>query len=80
MRNELPELARITFDPKVMGGKPCIRGMRVTAGTIVGLIAVGATTEEILADYPYLEAEDISAALSYAAWRSEEIDVPLTRP
>lgn len=54
--------------------------MRVTVGTIVGLIASGATSEEILADYPYLEAEDISAALSYAAWRSEEIDVPLARP
>jgi uncharacterized protein (DUF433 family) len=76
----MPELDRITFDPNVMGGKPCIRGMRVTAGTIVGLIASGATPEDILADYPYLEAEDISAALSYAAWRSEEIDVPLTRP
>jgi uncharacterized protein (DUF433 family) len=49
-------------------------------GTIVGLIASGATPEEILADYPYLEAEDIPAALSYAAWRSEEIDVPLVRP
>lgn len=63
-----------------MGGKPYIRGMRVTAETIVGLVISGATPEEILADYPYLEAEDISAALSYAAWRSEEIDVPLTRP
>ena len=76
----MPQLDRITFDPKVMGGKPCIRGLRVTVGTIVGLIASGATPEEILADYPYLEAEDIPAALSYAAWRSEEIDVPLTRP
>jgi len=75
----MPELNRITFDPNVMGGKPCIRGIRVTVGTIVGLIASGATPEEILADYPYLEAEDISAALSYAAWRSEEIDVPLAR-
>jgi len=76
----MSQLERITFDPNVMGGKPCIRGMRVTVGTIVGLIASGTTREEILADYPYLEAEDISAALSYAAWRSEEIDVPLTRP
>lgn len=54
--------------------------MRVTVGTIVGLIASDATREEILADYPYLEAEDITAALSYAAWRTEEIDMPLTRP
>jgi uncharacterized protein (DUF433 family) len=76
----MPKFDRITFDPNVMGGKPCIRGMRVTVGTIVGLIASGATPEEILADYPYLEAEDIPAALSYAAWRSEEIDVPLVRP
>lgn len=76
----MPQLDRITFDPNVMGGKPCIRGMRVTVGTIVGLIASGATANEILADYPYLEPEDIAAALSYAAWRSEEIDVPLGRP
>jgi uncharacterized protein (DUF433 family) len=76
----MPPIDRITFDPNIMGGKPCIRGMRVTVGTIVGLIASGATREEILADYPYLEAEDIKAALSYAAWRAEEIDVPLTRP
>ncbi len=74
------QLDRITFDPNVMGGKPCIRGTRVTVGTIVGLIASGSTAAEILADYPYLEAEDIPAALSYAAWRAEEIDVPLTHP
>ena len=73
-------LDRITFDPQVMGGKPCIRGMRVTVGTIVGLIASGATPEEILDDYPYLEREDITAALSYAAWRVEEIEVPLGQP
>ncbi len=75
----MAKLDRITFDPQVMGGKPCIRGMRVTVGTIVGLIASGATPEDILDDYPYLEREDITAALSYAAWRSEEIDVPLTQ-
>ena len=60
-----------------MGGKPCIRGMRVTVGTLVGLIAAGRAREEILKLYPYLEAEDIVQALTYAAWRSEEIDVPL---
>jgi uncharacterized protein (DUF433 family) len=76
----MPQLDRITFDPNVMGGKPCIRGMRVTVGTIVGLIASGATRDEILADYPYLEAEDITAALSYAAWRAEEMEIPLARP
>ena len=68
----------ITFDPAVMGGKPCIRGMRVTVGTIVGLIAVGRPEGEILRAYPYLEPEDLRAALTYAAWRSEERDLPLT--
>ncbi len=76
----MPDVNRITLDPAVMGGKPCIRGMRVTVGMLVGLIASGASRDEILADYPYLEAADIDAALSYAAWRSEEIEVPLTRP
>jgi uncharacterized protein (DUF433 family) len=73
MRN----LTRITFDPNVMGGKPCIRGMRVTVGTIVGLVAAGYSTADILKAYPYLEEEDIREALAYAAWRAEEIEVPL---
>jgi uncharacterized protein (DUF433 family) len=73
-------LARITFDPPVMGGKPCLRGMRVTVGSIARLIASGATPEETLYDHPYLEREDITTALSYAAWRCGEADVPLTRP
>ena len=60
------ELARITTDPQVMGGKPCIRGLRVTVGTIVGLLAAGRSEEEVLAAYPYLEKQDIQAALSYA--------------
>ena len=70
-------LTRITFDPDVMGGKPCIRGMRVTVGMIVGLVATGHPKEEILKLYPYLEKEDIDEALSYAAWRSEKMDVPV---
>ncbi|MFI5331338.1 MAG: DUF433 domain-containing protein [Desulfobaccales bacterium] len=70
-------LIRITFNPEVMGGKPCIRGMRVTVGTIVGLIASGKTIDEVLTDYPYLEREDILEALAYAAWRAEEREVPL---
>lgn len=70
-------LTRITFNPEVMGGKPCIRGMRVTVGTIVGLVASGKTIDELLVDYPYLEREDILEALSYAAWRAEEREVPL---
>jgi uncharacterized protein (DUF433 family) len=72
----MQNLSRITFDPQVMGGKPCIRGMRVTVGTIVGLVASGKTVDDVLADYPYLEREDILQALSYAAWRAEERGVP----
>jgi uncharacterized protein (DUF433 family) len=73
-------LDRITLDPERMGGKPCLRGLRVTVGTVVGLLAAGHTHEEILAAYPYLEKEDIQAALSYAAWRTEEVEVPLSLP
>ena len=73
----MQNLSRITFDPEVMVGRPCIRGMRVTVGTIVGLVASGKTVDEVLADYPYLEREDILEALSYAAWRAEEREVPL---
>jgi len=73
----MKELTRITLNPAVMGGKPCIRRMRVTVGMIVGLIASGHTREEVLNLYPYLEPEDIDEALSYAAWRVEEIDVPI---
>ena len=70
-------LHRISFDPQIMGGKPCIRGLRVTVGMIVGLLATGHAKAEILELYPYLEKEDIDEALSYAAWRAEEIDVPV---
>jgi uncharacterized protein (DUF433 family) len=70
-------LERITHDPKVMGGRPCIRGLRVTVGTIVGLLASGQTPDDILKAYPYLEREDIQAALSYAAWRVEELELPI---
>lgn len=73
------QLKRITFNPEVMGGKPCIRGLRVTAGTIVGLVASGHSVNEILKLYPYLEEEDIHEALAYAAWRVEEIDIPVTQ-
>jgi len=70
-------LDRITFDPAVMGGRPCLRGLRVTVGTIVGLLASGHVRDEILRLYPYLQPEDIDQALAYAAWRSEEIDIPI---
>ncbi len=63
---------RITLDPKQMGGKPCIRGLRVTVSTVLGLLASGHDRQRILAAYPYLEPEDIDAALKYAAWRLEE--------
>jgi uncharacterized protein (DUF433 family) len=64
--------ARITQDPAVMGGKACIRGMRVTVGMIVGQIAGGRNVDDLLADYPYLERDDILEALRYAAWRAQE--------
>jgi uncharacterized protein (DUF433 family) len=73
------KLKRITVDPQVMGGKPCVRNLRVTVGTIVGLIGAGRTPEEVLNEYPYLEREDILEALSYAAWRTEEIEVQITQ-
>jgi uncharacterized protein (DUF433 family) len=74
----MEQLNRITQDPVVMGGKACIRGMRVTVGMIVGQIAAGQSIDDILSDYPYLEREDITQALRYAAWRMEEREVVLT--
>ena len=71
---------RITLDPAVMGGRACIRGMRVTVGTLVGLMAAGRTTAEILEAYPYLEEADLREALAYAAWRADEYELPLTAP
>jgi uncharacterized protein (DUF433 family) len=71
-------LDRITHDPTIMGGKPCIRGMRVTVGTILGLLASGHGQEQVLALYPYLEAADVQAALAYAAWRTQETELPLS--
>ena len=73
----MKELDRITLDPVVMGGKRCIRGLRVTVGTIIGLLAAGRSRDEILKAYPYLEEEDIAQALAYAAWRVEEREVSL---
>ena len=70
-------LDRITIDPAVMGGKACVRGMRVTVGTVVGLLASGQTPEQVLDAYPYLEREDISQSLAYAAWRLEEREISL---
>lgn len=73
----MKNLERITLNLEIMGGKPCIRGLRMTVGTVIGLLAAGHTAEDVLRMYPYLQQEDIMEALSYAAWRSEEIEVPL---
>ena len=73
----MAQIDRITQQPDVMGGKACVRGMRVTVGMIVGQIGAGRSVEEILADYPYLEREDIMQALRYAAWRAEEREIEL---
>ena len=72
-----PQINRITMDPAIMGGKPCIRGLRITAGMITGLVASGVSFQAIIELYPYLEEEDIRAALAYASWRSEEYDLLL---
>jgi uncharacterized protein (DUF433 family) len=78
LRITMKTLERITLNPDVMGGKPCIRGMRVTVGTILGLLASGHSEDRILQAYPYLEIEDIRQALAYATWRVEEVEVPLS--
>jgi uncharacterized protein (DUF433 family) len=75
----MEQLNRITQRPEVMGGRACIRGMRVTVGMIVGQIGAGRSIEDLLAEYPYLEREDILQALRYAAWRSEEREVTLAK-
>lgn len=76
--NPVGDFARIARNPAVMGGKPCIRGLRATVGTIVAQIGAGRTIDKLLQDYPYLEREDIAEALRYAAWRAEEREIELT--
>jgi uncharacterized protein (DUF433 family) len=71
------EYDRITFDPQVMSGRACLRGMRITVALIVNLVANGMTVAEILEAYPYLESEDVRQALQYAAWLAEETVHPL---
>lgn len=73
----LQNLDRITFDLQIMGGKACIRGMRVPVSLILNLLANGKTSEEIIDDYPYLESEDIQQAMLYAAWLSQDKIIPL---
>ena len=74
------EFERITVDPAQMGGLPCLRGMRVTVSAVVGQLAAGRTIDQVLADYPHLEREDVLAALEYAAAAVSERELPLTRP
>jgi uncharacterized protein (DUF433 family) len=72
------DFTRITQNPAVMGGKPCIRGLRVTVGMIVGQIGAGRSIDQLLADYPYLQREDVLEALRYAAWRAPEREINLS--
>lgn len=69
---------RITIDPEVVGGQPCIRGLRITVSHVVRLIAAGNRVEKILKDYPELEEEDIKQALEFAAWTTSEKSLPVT--
>ena len=73
----MAQLDRITRQPEVMGGRACIRGMRVTVGMVVGQIGAGHSVDQVLADYPYLEREDVMQALRYAAWRAEEREIQI---
>ena len=76
----VPRLPRVTRDYRIMGGRPCIRGTRVTVPTIVGLLAQGHSRDAVLDAYPYLEPEDLCEALAYAAWRAMEVDVEIGAP
>jgi uncharacterized protein (DUF433 family) len=73
----MEQLDRITMRPDQMGGRACVRSLRVTVGMLVGQIAAGRSIDDLLADYPYLEREDVMQALRYAAWRAEERDIKL---
>jgi len=73
-------IERVTVDPAQMGGVPCIRGLRVTVSMLLGQLAAGRTVEQVLEDYPYLEREDVTAALEYAAAIVNEREIPLARP
>jgi uncharacterized protein (DUF433 family) len=80
MWGEVPMLGfdRITFDPNILGGKACIRGLRISVSLIVNLVANGLAVAEILAEYPNLEKQDVEQALRYAAWASEDVFIPVT--
>jgi uncharacterized protein (DUF433 family) len=68
---------RITFDPNILGGKACIRGMRISVSLIVNLVANGMTPQQIIAEYPDLDEQDIAQALRYAAWASDDLFIPV---
>lgn len=76
----MPQLSRIVMDPAVMGGRPCIRGTRVTVSTIVGLVAAGNDATAIVRLYPYVTADDVREALTWAAWRAQEKEIDLVVP
>jgi uncharacterized protein (DUF433 family) len=80
MTRTFRDFPRITVDPGIMAGKPCIRGMRVTAGMILGELSAGATPEDLLREFPYLEREDITEALRFAAWRMQEREIDVAEP
>jgi uncharacterized protein (DUF433 family) len=77
MSSAMSDFTRVTQNPAVMSGKPCIRGLRVTVGMIVGQIGAGRSIDQLLADYPYLQREDVLEALRYAAWRAQEREIDL---
>jgi uncharacterized protein (DUF433 family) len=79
LQASMPALDRIISNPHIMGGKPVIRGTRVTVSTVVGLIAAGRTIDEVLSAYPYITREDILEALSYAAWKAGEAEIELAQ-
>ena len=74
----MEQLSRITLNPLVMGGRPCIRGMRITVGNIIGLLAAGHSIAEVLDEFPELKEEDVLAALAYASWSVDVIEMPLS--
>lgn len=75
----MQDLDRITFDPRIMGGRACIRGMRITVSLVLNLVAGGLTNDQVIEQYPYLEPEDIRQSLLYAAMLADELVLPLEK-
>ncbi|MCL2206876.1 MAG: DUF433 domain-containing protein [Fibromonadales bacterium] len=74
----MDQFSRITHNPAIMGGKACIRGMRVTVGNVLEQLSTGRSIEALLGDFPYLEKEDVLEAIRYAAWRMQEREIPFS--